>query len=87
MLRIRQIMDQQNLRLRDVAQLLNVSPQYVASIVNGKKNVSLQTLHSFAQCLGVSMPELFTGYKSPGCQCSTHASCPYCGNEITINKV
>lgn len=86
MLRIRQIMDQRNFTYREMAERMGVSPQYVASVVTERKNITLETVAKFAECLGVVPGALFDGYKDE-CTHDGSTCCPYCGGSLSIQKL
>lgn len=88
MLRIKKIMEEQNLTARNLADRLSVSPQYVGAVINNRENITITALCRFAEALGVTMPELFDGYVKPEKMPDTaHAFCPYCGQRLIIGRV
>lgn len=87
MLRLKELIKERNLTYREIAQGLNVSPQYVSNVVNGHENVTLSVLSRFAHLLGVQVVELFDGYTKPQKLPEWGQSfCPYCGNVLLIKR-
>ena len=64
-LRIKDILKEQGLTSKALAEKLGKAPQYVNNIINGGKGVSLNTLNDIANELQVSVASLFADYNSP----------------------
>lgn len=87
MLRIKEIIRQQQLTYRDIADKLGVTPQYVSGVVNESENVTEKVLAQFADILHVPMAALFDGYVEPHpLPDESHAFCPYCGHRLKIGR-
>lgn len=86
MLRIDKIMKLQDISTQELASRMQVTPQYVSEVVNGRKNITLLGLNKFANALQVPLAALLEGYRDQGVVNKTSFNCPYCGNVITINK-
>ena len=87
MLRIDKIMKLQDISTQELASRMQVTPQYVSEVVNGRKNITLVSLNKFANALQVPLASLLEGYRDQGVINKTIFNCPYCGNVITINKL
>ena len=81
MLRIDKIMKEHNINTLQLAEIMNVSPQYVSEVVNERKNITITVLAKFAKALQVPMASLVDGYHE-----KDSFNCPYCGNVISIEK-
>jgi len=74
---------------KELAKRLGKSPQYIGNLVNGGKNLSMNTLQSVAKALGVQEWRLLAPEEgvdasiSPGGQSIV---CPYCGKELRLAK-
>ena len=62
MLRIDKIMKEHNISTLQLAEIMNVSPQYVSEVVNERKNITITVLAKFAKALQVPMASLVDGY-------------------------
>ena len=62
MLRIDKIMKEHNINTLQLAEIMNVSPQYVSEVVNERKNITITVLAKFAKALQVPMASLVEGY-------------------------
>lgn len=87
MLRIDKIMKLQDISTQELASRMQVTPQYVSEVVNGRKNITLVGLNKFASALQVPLAALLEGYRDQDIINKTIFNCPYCGNLITINKL
>lgn len=73
---------------KELADKMNKSPQYIGNLVNGGKNLSMNTLQSVAKALGVQEWQLLAPEEemnatiSPGGQSIV---CPYCNQPIELN--
>jgi len=73
---------------KELAKRMNKSPQYIGNLVNGGKNLSMNTLQSVAKALDVPEWRLLapeqelTGNFSPSGQ---SIICPYCHQSIELN--
>ena len=86
MLRIDKIMKEHNINTLQLAEIMNVSPQYVGEVVNERKNITITVLAKFAKALQVPMASLVEGYHEKEQLGFYSFNCPYCGNVISIEK-
>ena len=86
MLRIDKIMKEHNINTLQLAEIMNVSPQYVSEVVNERKNITITVLAKFAKALQVPMASLVDGYHEKEQLGFNSLNCPYCGNVISIEK-
>lgn len=63
-LRIKDILKEQGLTSKALAEKLGKAPQYVNNIINGGKGVSLNTLNEISETLNVPFSSLFADYAS-----------------------
>ena len=77
MLRIDKIMKEHNINTLQLAEIMNVSPQYVSEVVNERKNITITQ---------VPMASLVDGYHEKEQLGFNSFNCPYCGNVISIEK-
>ena len=87
MLRIDKIMKVQDISTQDLASRMQVTPQYVSEVVNGRKNITLIGLSKFADALQVPLASLLDGYRDQDINDKCNFNCPYCGKVITINRL
>ena len=87
MLRIDKIMKLQDISTQELASRMQVTPQYVSEVVNGRKNITLVGLNKFANALQVPLAALLEGYRDQDIINKTIFNCPYRGNLITINNL
>lgn len=82
---IKNVMQQQGVSTKQLAERLNKSPQYVSNIVNGGKNLSMNTLQDVAAALGVPAWRLLAP-DHVGERPSDGSSqvCPHCGHRLNI---
>lgn len=73
---------------KELAERLGKSPQYIGNLVNGGKNLSMNTLQSVAKALGVQEwrllapeEEVIANIPSGG----QSIVCPYCSQPIELN--
>lgn len=62
---VRKVRKKAKLSQSELADLIDVSPQFVSKIENGSKQASLQTVYNIAKSLDVSM-DLFMGIEPGG---------------------
>lgn len=84
MLRLIEIIREKGITNVTLARMLDVTPQYVGEVVNGHKNITIDTAKRFADVLGVPMAALFDGYDVS--QDTDTFNCPYCGKPIKVGK-
>ena len=66
MLRIDKIMKEHNINTLQLAEIMQVSPQYVSEVVNERKNITITVLAKFAKALQVPLASLIEGYHEIG---------------------
>lgn len=86
MLRIVEILREKDLSNTELAKKMGVSPQYISEVVNGHRNITLDTINKFAAALNVPVVALFDGYKEPIRNTPTTFLCPHCGKDIHVSK-
>ena len=59
--RVREVRTQQSLSQAELAELANVTPQYISHVETAKKKASLQALVDIANGLGITLDELLSG--------------------------
>lgn len=57
--RIRELRTQANLSQEKLSFIINMDRTYLASVENGKRNISLENISKIAKGLGVTLEELF----------------------------
>lgn len=88
MLRIKEIMAEKKISNVKLAEMLQVTPQYVSEVVKEKKRLSINKLQRLSQVLEVPLPALFEGYSPDGKKTkSNEIICPCCGHVLSLNKV
>lgn len=58
-IRLKEVMKEKGVSGRELASMLNTTPQYVSNIVSGRQNLSLDAIEKVANILGVQPWELF----------------------------
>lgn len=84
-LRLAKILNEKQMTNNQLANMLNVSPQYVSEVVNGKSNITIEVIRRIATAIGVSPAALFEGYEPTPVLAAV--TCPYCGKKSTIREV
>lgn len=82
MYRIKEILDQKNMTAKQLAEKMNVTPQYISGIIRETGSVSVAVLSNIAEVLGVPVSSLFEDYK----QDVNYLTCPYCGRVVKVEK-
>lgn len=82
--RIKEILDQKGWKAKELADKLGTTPQYVSGIIRGEASISIPRLQEIADILGVTIPELFSDYKSTVTVYPGTLVCPHCGNKIKL---
>jgi len=78
MLRIKEVIKEKGLTIKEVASRMNLSSPSLSVAING--NPTTESLVSIANALNVHVSELF---EFPD---SSTINCPYCGNKIKVSK-
>lgn len=61
--RIQELLNVRGMSQRDLAEALGMSQSFVSQLCNGRKNVTLNTLESICEALGISMADFFAQNK------------------------
>jgi regulatory protein munI len=59
--RIREIREKVEMSQKDLAYSSDLDRSYIASVENGKRNISIINIEKIAKSLGISISELFKG--------------------------
>ena len=59
--RIREIQEKAEMSQKDLAYSSDLDRSYIASVENGKRNISIINIEKIAKSLGISISELFKG--------------------------
>jgi regulatory protein munI len=59
--RIREIREKAEMSQKDLAYSSDLDRSYIASVENGKRNISIINIEKIAKSLGISISELFKG--------------------------
>lgn len=54
-LKVLQTLDEKEMQQKELAEVMDVSPQQISKIVKGKQNLTLQTISKLEQVLGISL--------------------------------
>ncbi len=79
MLRLKEVLSEQGVSGKELAEKMGVTPQYISGIVRGTGSASIDVLSKIAKTLNVPLASLFADYKS-----GVESKCPHCGKPITI---
>lgn len=79
MLRLKEILAEQGVTGKQLAERMGVTPQYISGIVRGTGSASIEALSNIAKHLNVPVSSLFADYKN-----GFVARCPKCGQEFEI---
>ena len=79
MLRLKQVLLEQGVTGKQLAERMGVTPQYISGIVRETGSASLDVLSKIAKELNVPLSSLFDDYKS-----GIVAKCPNCGQEFEV---
>lgn len=80
-LRVKEILEEKGLSQKELAEMMNKSPQYISNILNAGQGVSVNILVEFAKALQVEFRDLFVSTKE---EKTTTIICPHCGKTIEI---
>ncbi len=86
MLRIDKIMKVQNISTQELASRMQVTPQYVSEVANGRKNITLSGLAKFAKALHVPIASLLEGYHDKDYLEKTHLTAHIVGISFQLTK-
>lgn len=79
MYRIKEVMQEQGITGKELAEKLGKTPQYISGIVRGADSASVEVLSKIAKAMNVPLSSLFSDYNR-----SQTTRCPNCGHEIEI---
>ena len=80
MFRIKEILDQQGITAKELANRMNVTPQYISGIIRETGSASVGVLSKIANELNVPIAALFDDYRNE----LNGDRCPHCGQPIKI---
>lgn len=80
MFRIKEILDQKGITAKELANRMNVTPQYISGIIRESGSASVSVLSKIANELNVPLSSLFDDYMKE----SSGDRCPYCGGALRI---
>ena len=86
LLRLKTILNQKEIKSKDLAERVGVSVQTISYICNGKVSPSLDLIEKIANALDIPIWQLFVSpeditYRKKSI---TAVSCPHCGHPLTI---
>lgn len=84
MFRIRQILNEKGLSAKALAEKMNVTQQYISSIITERGSASVSVLKSIAKELDVPLASLFDDYNKDNNVSTNDVVCPHCGKKISI---
>lgn len=64
--RLRELRQERKLRLKDIAEHMNISVPYLSDLERGRTNPSIETLQAMAAAYGISVKDLLTGIEGYG---------------------
>lgn len=79
MLRLKEVLAEQGVTGKQLAEKMGVTPQYISGIVRETGSASLDVLSKIAAVLNVPLSSLFGDYKS-----GITTRCPKCGQEFEV---
>ena len=80
-LRIKAILKMRGLTTKNLAEMMNVTPQYLSGVLNEKNSPTLSTLVKIAECLEVPVSSLFEDSLEEN---KVTILCPHCGGRIDL---
>lgn len=84
MFRIGQILDEKGISAKALAERMNVTPQYISSIITERGSASVRVLQNIAKELDVPLSALFDDYNKEYKVYVMNCVCPHCGKRIVI---
>lgn len=82
MLRLKEVLAEQGLTGKQLAEEMGVTPQYISGIVRGTGSASIEVLSNIAKILNVPLSSLFSDYQKP--TNSIKITCPNCHQELEV---
>ena len=79
MLRLKEVLAEQGITGKQLAEKMGVTPQDISGIVRGTGSASIEVLSTISKYLNVPVSSLFEDYKN-----GVVAKCPKCGQEFEI---
>lgn len=80
-LRIKEVLKEQNLTAKELAERVGISRENMTNIINEKSKPAFDTLIKISEAINVPMSELFSDSQK-----STFV-CPNCGAKLELKKV
>ncbi|MEE0882247.1 MAG: helix-turn-helix transcriptional regulator [Bacteroidales bacterium] len=82
MYRIKEILSQKGMTAKQLAEAMNVTPQYISGIVRETGSASVEVLSNIAKILEVPISSLFEDYVSS----ENTICCPKCGARFELKE-
>lgn len=79
MYRIKEIMQEKGITGKELAEKMDVTPQYISGIVRGAGSASVEVLAKIAKELNVPIASLFSDFHQ-----GHYVKCPKCSHEFEI---
>jgi transcriptional regulator with XRE-family HTH domain len=79
-LRIKEILKDKGIAVKDLAVMINLAPPNVSNLINGKSKPSIDVFERIADALGVPISDLF---EQPA---ENTITCPSCGTRLKVTK-
>lgn len=83
MYRIKDVLAQKGMTAKQLAEKMNVTPQYISGIVRETGSVSVEVLSKIAEILDVPISSLFEDYVSSD---KNTITCPKCGARFKFEE-
>lgn len=77
---IKELCTNKGITMKDLAEKVGLSANMLSMAISGRAGLSLKSLRSIADVLGVTIGELFADSRKG----ETKVYCPHCGKELTI---
>lgn len=77
---IKELCTEKGITMKDLAEKVGLSANMLSMAISGRAGLSLKSLRSIADVLGVTIGELFADSR----QSAGKVYCPHCGKELTI---
>lgn len=79
-LRIKEVLKEQNLTAKELAERVGISRENITNIINEKSKPAFDTLIKISEAINLPMSELFEKPKTD----TVSLTCPHCGKDINI---
>lgn len=80
-LRVKDILREQGLTQKDLAEKMCKTPQYIGNVLNAKQGISINVLGEIARALDVEFKDLFATTRNTP---DPTPVCPHCGKPIAF---